>query len=232
MKDGQILLVSYENGERKEAPLTQEQREGITPSLLADVKEYYTQYFESEAPQIDSLLESYATIESMPPELTQKTATLKAHLYTKIRLFANGNKFFEQLGIPKEEIELVSGKAKSYLENTKDVEVDPQLKHENDLDFLYAIVQNDVIDTLVAGREYSEEDLARLMEDVRANWEDAEFSDDEFKVLLDEALSKTMGPEEVSKGTVNLGVGIEEANAVTAEIRKIQTRDLQQAQQK
>lgn len=232
MKDGQILLVSYENGERKEAPLTQEQREGITPSLLADVKEYYTQYFETEAPQIDSLLESYATIESMPPELTQKTATLKAHLYTKIRLFANGNKFFEQLGIPKEEIELVSGKAKSYLENTKDVEVDPQLKHENDLDFLYAIVQNDVIDTLVAGREYSEEDLARLMEDVRANWEDAEFSDDEFKVLLDEALSKTMGPEEVSKGTVNLGVGIEETNAVTAEIRKIQTRDLQQAQQK
>lgn len=232
MKDGQILLVSYENGERKETPLTQEQREGITPSLLADVKEYYTQYFETEAPQIDSLLESYATIESMPPELTQKTATLKAHLYTKIRLFANGNKFFEQLGIPKEEIELVSGKAKSYLENTKDVEVDPQLKHENDLDFLYAIVQNDVIDTLVAGREYSEEDLARLMEDVRANWEDAEFSDDEFKVLLDEALSKTMGPEEVSKGTVNLGVGIEEANAVTAEIRKIQTRDLQQAQQK
>ena len=70
------------------------------------------------------------------------------------------------------------------------------------------------------------------MEDVRANWEDAEFSDDEFKVLLDEALSKTMGPEEVSKGTVNLGVGIEEANAVTAEIRKIQTKDLQQSQQK
>lgn len=232
MKDGQILLVSYENGERKEAPLTQEQREGITPSLLADVKEYYTQYFETEAPQIDSLLESYATIESMPPELAQKTATLKAHLYTKIRLFANGDKFFEQLGIPKEEIELVSGKAKSYLESTKDIEVDSQSKHENDLDFLYAIVQNDVIDTLVAGREYSEEDLARLMEDVRANWEDAEFSDDEFKVLLDEALSKTMNPEEVSKGTVNLGVGIEETNAVTAEIRKIQTRDLQQAQQK
>jgi len=231
MKDGQILLVSYENDERKEAPLTQEQREGITPSLLADVKEYYTQYFETEAPQIDSLLESYATIESMPPELAQKTATLKAHLYTKIRLFANGDKFFEQLGIPKEEIELVSGKAKSYLESTKDIEVDPQSKHENDLDFLYAIVQNDVIDTLVAGREYSQEDLARLMEDVRANWEDAEFSDDEFKVLLDEALSKTMNPEEVSKGTVNLGVGIEETNAVTAEIRNTKTKVSQKIQE-
>lgn len=230
MKDGQILLVTHENGERKEAPLTQEQREGITPSLLADVKEYYTQYFETEAPQIDSLLESYAMIENMPPELAQKTATLKAHLYTKIRLFANGDKFFEQLGIPREEIEVVSGKAKSYLESTKDVEVDPKSKHENDLDFLYAIVQNDVIDTLVAGREYTEEDLAKLMQDVRANWEEAEFSDDEFKVLLDEALSRTMSSEEISKGTVNLGMGIEEANAVTSEIRETQTRASQKIQ--
>jgi len=230
MKDGQILLVTHENGERKEAPLTQEQREGITPSLLADVKEYYTQYFETEAPQIDSLLESYAMIENMPPELAQKTATLKAHLYTKIRLFANGDKFFEQLGIPREEIEVVSGKAKSYLESTKDVEVDPKSKHENDLDFLYAIVQNDVIDTLVAGREYTEEDLAKLMQDVRANWEEAEFSDDEFKVLLDEALSRTMSSEKISKGTVNLGMGIEEANAVTSEIRETQTRASQKIQ--
>ena len=45
MKDGQILLLTHESGERKESPLTQEQREAITPSLLADVKEYYTQYY-------------------------------------------------------------------------------------------------------------------------------------------------------------------------------------------
>lgn len=232
MKDGQILLATYENGKRKEVPLTQEQRERITPALLADVKEYYTQFFENEAPQIETLLESYAMIENMPPELAQKTATLKAHLYTKIRLFANGDSLFKQLGIPKEEIELVSGKAKSYLERTKDVVVDPQSKHENDLDFLYAMIQTDIIDTLVAGREYTEEDLTKLMEEVRANWEDAEFSDDEFKVLLDEALSKTMSPEEVSRGTVSFGIGLEEANAVTAEIRKIQTRDSRQIQQK
>ena len=109
---------------------------------------------------------------------------------------------------------------------------DSKSKHENDLDFLYAIVQNDVIDTMVTGREYTEEDLAKLMEDVRTNWEDAEFSDDEFKVLLDEALSKTMSSEEISRGTVDLGMGIEEANAVSAEIRRTQTRDLQQTQQK
>lgn len=231
MKDGQILLVSYENGERKEAQLTQEQREEIAPSLLADVKEYYTQYFETEAPQIDKLIEAYAMLESMSTELAEKTATLRTQLYTKIKLFANGDKFFEQLGVSKEEIELVSGKAKSYLESTKDVVVNPLSEHENDLDFLYAIIQNDVIDTLVAGREYTEEDLAKLMEDVRANWEDAEFSDDEFKVLLDEALSKTMSSEDVSRGTVNLGMGIEEANAVTAEIRETQTKNIQKVQE-
>lgn len=232
MKDGQILLLAHESGERKESPLTQEQREAITPSLLADVKEYYTQYFKTEAPQIDNLLESYAMIESMPPELAEKTATLRAQLYTKIRLFANGDKFFEQLGIPKEDIEVVRGKVKSYIEGTREVVDDSKSKHENDLDFLYAIVQNDVIDTMVTGREYTEEDLAKLMEDVRTNWEDAEFSDDEFKVLLDEALSKTMSSEEISRGTVDLGMGIEEANAVSAEIRRTQTRDLQQTQQK
>ena len=232
MKDGQILLLAHESGERKESPLTQEQREAITPSLLADVKEYYTQYFKTGAPQIDNLLESYAMIESMPPELAEKTATLRAQLYTKIRLFANGDKFFEQLGIPKEDIEVVRGKVKSYIEGTREVVDDSKSKHENDLDFLYAIVQNDVIDTMVTGREYTEEDLAKLMEDVRTNWEDAEFSDDEFKVLLDEALSKTMSSEEISRGTVDLGMGIEEANAVSAEIRRTQTRDLQQTQQK
>ena len=131
-----------------------------------------------------------------------------------------------------EEIEVVSKKVKSYLESTREVVDNSDLKHKNDLDFLCAIVQNDVIDTVVSGREYTEEDLAKLMEDVRTNWKDAEFSNDEFKVLLDYALSKTMSSEEVSSGTVNSGMGIEEANAVSAEIRKTYTIDLQQSQQK
>lgn len=231
MEDGQILLLTRESGERKVSPLTQEQRESITPSLLADIKEYYIQYFETEAPQIDNLLDTYTMLESMPPELAEKTATLRTQLYTKIKLFANGDQFFEQLGIPKEDIEVVSEKAKSHLESTREVEDSSKSKHEKDLDFLYAIVQNDIIDKMVAGREYTEEDLAKLMEDVRVNWKDAEFSDDEFKVLLDDALSKTMSSEEISKGTVNLGVGIEEANAVTAEIRKTQTKNIQKTQE-
>jgi len=231
IKDGQFLLVTHDGGERKEAPLTQEQQETITPSLLADVKEYYTQYFETEAPQIDNLLEAYTTIESMPPELAQKTATLRVQLYTKIRLFANGDKFFEQLGIPKEEVEEVSKKANNYLESTREVADNSKPKHENDLDFLYAIVQNDVIDTLVAGREYTEEDLAKLMADVRENWKDAEFSDDEFKMLLDDALDKSIGREEISGGTVNSRIGLEETNEITSEIRTSYTRDSQKTQE-
>lgn len=232
MKDGQILLVTHDENGREDKILTQEQQEEISPMLLTDVKEYYKQYFETEAPQIDNLLETYAMIEKMPPEFASKTATLRANLYTKIKLFANGDSFFEQLGISKQDIEIVSEKARSYLESTREVNDNSKTKHEKDLDFLYAIVQNNVIDTIVAGREYTEEDLAKVMEDVRANWEDAEFSDDEFKVLLDEALSKTVSSEEISRGTVDSGIGIEEANAVASEIRRTQTKDLQQTQQK
>ncbi len=233
MNDGHVILISYENGKRKDSPLSKKEQEEISPSLISDVKEYYIRYFESEAPQIDSILESYSTIESMPTELSAKTATLRAHLYTKIRLFANGDKFFEQLGIPKEDIDEVSKKARSCLESTKKDVIDEQkAKHENDLDFLYAIVQSDVIDAMLAGKEYTEQDLAKLMEDVRVNWEDAEFSDGEFKALLDEALSKTMSSEEISRGTIDSGIGISDVNAITSEIRRTQTKDLQQSQQK
>lgn len=231
MEDGQILLLTSENGKRKESSLTQEQREAITSSLLADIKEYYTHYFATETPQIDNLLETYTMLESMPTELAEKTATLRTQLYTKIKLFATGDQFFEQLGIPKKDIEVVCEKAKSYLESTKKIVGGSKSKHKNDLDFLYAIVQNDVIDTMVTGTEYTEENLAKLMEDVRANWKEAEFSNDEFKDLLDDALSKTMSSEEISRGTVNLGMGIEEVNAVSAEIRKTQTKNIQKTQE-
>ena len=41
-----------------------------------------------------------------------------------------------------------------------------------------------------------------------------------------------MSSEEISRGTVDSGIGIEDVNAVAAEIRRTQTRDLQQSQQK
>ena len=66
------------------------------------------------------------------------------------------------------------------------------------------------------------------MTDVRTNWQDAEFSDEEFKTLLDETLSRTMSNEEISRGTVDVGMGIEETNAVIGEIRRTQTKDKQQ----
>ena len=232
MRDGKVVLLTRENGERKESALTQEQQEALSSDLYEDIKQYYTQFFQAEAPQIDELIETYDMIKNMPPEMAQKTATLKAQLYTKIRLFANGNKFFEQLGIPKEEIELVTGKATGYLEGTREVSDDPKAKHENDLDLLYAIMQNDIIDTMVVGKDYTEQDLARLMAEVRANWEDAEFADEEFKVLFDEALSKTMSAEDISRGTVDSGTGIDEINSVTNEIRKTQTKDIQKGQEK
>lgn len=232
MENGQVLLFTHdENGISKRA-LTQEQKEEITPMLLEDVKEYYKQYFETEAPQIYNLLETYAMIENMPPEVASKTATLKANLYTKIRLFANGDKFFGELGFLEENIESTCGKAKNYLENKKEIEGRPRSKHESDLDFLSAIVQNDVIDTIISGRDYTEEDLQKLMKDVRASCEDAEFSDDEFKSLLDEVMDKSMSSEEISRGTVNSEIGIEEANAVANEIRKMQTKDLLQDKEK
>lgn len=230
MKDDQILLLTNEIGKREEAKLTQNQKEAITSALLSDVKEYYTKYFRTEAPQIDNLLETYAMLESMPKELEENVATLKAQLYTKIKLFENGDKFFEQLEVSNEDIGVVSKKVKSYTKDDRKVVDDPKLKHENDLDFLYAIIQNDVIDTIVTGREYAVEDLSKLMEDVKANWKDAEFSDDEFKILLDEVLSKTISSEEISRTTVDLGVGMGEINAISNEIIRTQTKALQQIQ--
>ena len=232
MRDGKVVLLTRENGERKESALTQEQQEELSPILFEDIKQYYTQFFKTEAPQIDELIGTYDMIKNMPPDMAQKTATLKAHLYTKIRLFANGNKFFEQLGIPRQEIESVTGRATEYLEGAREFSDDPKAKHENDLDFLYAIVQNDIIDTMVAGKDYTEQDLVRLMEEVRTNWEDAEFSDEEFKALFDEALSKTMNSEDIRRGTVDSGTGIDEINSVTNEIRKTQTKDIQKGQEK
>lgn len=49
MKDGHVILISYENGKRKDSPLSQKQQEEISPSLISDVKEYYTRYFKSES---------------------------------------------------------------------------------------------------------------------------------------------------------------------------------------
>lgn len=229
MRDGKVVLLTHENGVRRETPLTQEQQETLSPILYEDIKNYYTQFFRTEASQIDELIATYDMVKNMPQEMAMKTATLKAHLYTKIRLFANGYKFFEQLGIQKEEIELVTGKAKEYLEGTREVVDDPKAKHECDLDFLYAIVQNDIIDIMVAGKDYTEQDLSRLMAEVRTNWEDAEFSDDEFKTLFDEALSKTMNSEDISRGTADSGIGINEINSVTKEIRRTHTQDIQQS---
>lgn len=232
MKEGQVVVLTLENGERTEIPLTQEQKEAMSQTLYEDVKSYYTQYFQNEVSQIDDLIGAYSMIQNMPPEIALKTATLKAHLYTKIRLFANESKFFEQLGIAKEEVELISQKAKECIENAKEITDNSKPQHEYDLDFLYAIIQNDVIDTMTSGQEYTEENLTKLIVDVRENWKEAEFSDEEFKTLLDETLSRTISSEEISRSTVDKGIGIEEANAVATEIRRTQTRDLQQSKEK
>ena len=103
MKEGKVIYVTCKNTERTEKPLTQQQ-ETMSPMLYEDVKNYYTQYFQNEALQIDDLIETYSMLQNMPQEMAEKTATLKAHLYTKIRLFANGDKFFEQLGIPNKDV--------------------------------------------------------------------------------------------------------------------------------
>ena len=228
MKEGQVVVVTRENGERREMQLTQEQQATMSQMLFEELKEYYTQYFSTDATQIDDLIETYAMMQNIPSEMALKTGTLKAHLYSKIKLFTNGDKFFEQLGIAKEDAELVSQKAKDCLENAREITDNSKPQHEYDLDLLYAIIQNDVIDTITSGQEYTEESLKKLMTDVRANWQDAEFSDEEFKTLLDETLSRTMSNEEISRSTVDAGIGIEETNAVIGEIKRTQTKDKQQ----
>lgn len=228
MKNGKAVVITQEDGKRKEVPFTQEQQEELSSLLYKEIKDYYTQYFQNEALRIDDLIETYSMIQNMPPEMATKTATLKAQLYTKINLLANGDNLFKQLGIPKEDVEMTSQKAKECLEGTIEIADNSKPQHEYDLDYLYAIIQNDVIDTVVTGREYTEDNLDKLMEDVRTNWQDAEFSEEDFKVLLDEILSKTMNSEDISRGTVDSGIGIDEINSITNEIRRSQTRDLQQ----
>ena len=227
MKEGQAIVKTRENGQITEKSFTKEQKEEMTLMLYEDIKNYYTQYFQNEAPQIDDLIETYSMIQNMPSEMAIKTATLKTQLYTKINLFANGDRFFEQLGIPKEDIEITCQKARECLESTREFTDKTKPQHEYDLDLLYAIIQNDVIDTLVAGQEYTEDNLAKLIEDVKTNWQDAEFSDEEFKKILNEILSKTMSNEDISRSTIDVGIGLEETNAVINEIRRTQTKDNQ-----
>lgn len=77
-----------------------------------------------------------------------------------------------------------------------------------------------------------EDDFRKLIQEVRENREDGEFVDDEFKDLLNEALDRTMNSKQVTEDTKNSGIGINNANMVAQEIRKTQTKDLQQSQQK
>lgn len=72
MRDGKVVLLTSENGERKESALTQEQQEELSPVLFEDIKQYYTQFFKTEAPQIDELIAAYDMIKNMPPEMAQK----------------------------------------------------------------------------------------------------------------------------------------------------------------
>jgi hypothetical protein len=231
-REGEVVVKINENGKSTERQLTQEQKETISPILYEDLKEYYTQYFQKEALQIDDLVETYSMLQNMPPEMESKTATLRTHIYTKMQLLADGDKFFEQLGIPKEEVELVNGKATKCLNSTREVVDDTKTEHENDLDFMYAIVQNDVMDTIVAGQEYTEQNLARLIAEVRTNCQEIKVSDEEFITMFDEIMSKTMMPEDISRGTVDSGIGIEEINAVTNEIRRTQVKDIQKTHER
>ena len=232
MKEGKVIYVTCKNTERTEKPLTQEQQETMSPMLYEDVKNYYTQYFQNEASQIDDLIGTYFMIQDMPIEMKMKTTILKSHLYTKIKLLANGDKFFEQLGIPNKDVKLTCQKAKKCLESKREVTAhNSKLQHKYDLEFLYAIIQNDIIDTILSGQEYTEENLVKLMEDVKTNWQSTQFLDKEFKGLLDEILLKTMSDEDIIRGTVNVGIGTEEINAIIAEIKSRQNEGKQQYMQ-
>ena len=48
---------------------------------------------------------------------------------------------------------------------------------------------------------------------------------------LDISLNKTITPAQITNDTINVGMGIEDANAVASEIRQMQTRDKQQSQE-
>lgn len=178
---------------------------------------------------MDELTETYTMLQNMPPEMAGKVATLKAQVYTKMKMFAYGDTFWEQLGIPKEEIAVTTQKAKECLESEKVAIPDSSKpQHEYDLDYLYAIIQDDVLEAIRFGREYTEENLAKLMEEVRANWQGAEFSDEEFRILLNGALARTVNCEEIRRDTVNTGIGLEEINAVIGEIKRSQILEKQQ----
>ena len=48
---------------------------------------------------------------------------------------------------------------------------------------------------------------------------------------IDISLNKTITPAQITNDTINVGMGIEDANAVASEIRQMQTRDKQQSQE-
>ena len=49
--------------------------------------------------------------------------------------------------------------------------------------------------------------------------------------VIDVSLNRTITPTQITNDTINIGIGIEEANEIASEIRKMQTRDKQQSQE-
>ncbi|MBR3324910.1 MAG: hypothetical protein IKG14_02540 [Clostridia bacterium] len=223
--EDQFEIVSNEDGKRVDLPINDEQKNRIGLLLNEDVKNYYINFFNNEFPKIDDTIETYYRVCNASQDLAPKMSMLRGYCYSKIRLLAYGKEFFEYLGIPKEDVEVVAQKTQDCLENTVIDFNDSRTPHENDLDFLYAIVQNDIIDKIVENGDYSEENLTELIGLVRENWTDAEFTDEEFRDLRDEAMSRTMISEDISRETVDAGIGIEETNEVIKEISRNHRKD-------
>lgn len=227
-KNWEPILVTIENGKRKESDLSQEQKDILIPLLYGEVKEYYTKAFMHDASRVDELKKMYEALQNEAPENKAKIATISAHLYSKIKFLANGKEFFDTLGVSEDNqiTEIVSEKSQNCLEINKEKHLDEKSQHEYDLDFLYAVIQNDILNINQAGRCYTQEDLLRLVQDVRQGSEfDSTISDDEIKTLYDEATSRNMTSEDICRGTVDSGVGMNDVRDVIREMSRDNSKD-------
>ena len=213
-KDNQVMISPFADEDRR--PINQEEQDAIIPTLNEDVRNYYTHFYHTEAKQIDDLIETYRMILNIPQELAPKTAIVKTDLYTKLKFLADGGEFFDYLGLPKEEVEEVSTKARECLareiENHKSDSVD---QRKSGLDLLYVIIQNDVIDKKTSGVEYTEDDLNKLMDDVRTYLSDIDFTEEECQKKLNEILSRTIKQEDIKDATIEYGIDISDVNDAT-----------------
>ena len=96
--------------------LPPEIQEKLDYKMLADVKNYYNNYFNKEQMGLEATLNRYKELSQLPKGESEKIDIERTDLYTRLKMLSEGRSFFESIGISKENIELVCDITNDFLQ--------------------------------------------------------------------------------------------------------------------